>query len=675
MAINENSPVSILPKIGPVYSRLLEKLNILTIKDLVLHYPFRYDDYSKIVGSKMLKVGEPVTVIGDVTSISNSVTKSRKRLTSLTIDDGSGKVNAIWFNQFYISQNIKKGDRLALSGKPQFFGSKLVLISPEYEITREGKELKHTGRLVSVYPETEGVTSKWLSGKIDFLIKQNLISLTDPIPKKLVTKNALIDINKAISYIHFPENWGMVQTASERFSYQEMYETLLESTKKRNEWRKRKANKILKISTDKEINEKIRVLIKNLPFELTGSQKIALDEILIDLEKNEPMNRLLQGDVGSGKTVIALIACYAGFLNHGTSYLMAPTEILAKQHYETFKNILSPLGVGIALITGSVKEKISDINIGTHALIYDKTIDKNMCFAVIDEQHKFGVEQRAEIARKIDELNPHVLTMTATPIPRTLALTILGDLELSYLSEKPAGREDVKTWVITEEKRKDAYKWVKEKIEESKFEEQAFVVCPLIEESESESLNNVKAAAKEFESLAKTYLKGLKLGLLHGRMSSKDKEKVMGEFRDKKINVLVSTPVIEVGIDIPASTIVVIEAAERFGLASLHQIRGRVGRSEKKSYCILATTAKNANSVERLKLLEIHKNGLKLAEEDLKLRGPGEIMGKLQHGKLKFKFADITNISLIKKVKEDVEEYLSESTSSSGKINNKVASN
>ncbi len=661
MAINQNSPVSILPKIGPVYSDLLKKLGIFTIKDLILHYPFRYDDYSNIVEAKDLKEGEPVTVIGEVTSISNALTKNRKKLTQVSVNDGSGKVaHAVWFNQFYISQSIKKGDRIAISGKPQFFGNKLVISSPDYEITHQGRELKHTGRLVPVYPETEGLSSKWLRGKIDFLLRQSLIKLDDPIPTELINKNNLTELNKALEYIHFPENQIEATKAFERFSYQEMFETLLDSISKRNEWKKRKVNRILNISKSENVKEKVENLIEKLPFKLTNSQKKSLEEILKDLEGETPMNRLLQGDVGSGKTVIALVACYAGFLNGGSSYIMAPTEILAKQHYETFKKILEPLGVGISLITGSIKEKISDINIGTHALIYDKTVDKNMCLAVIDEQHKFGVEQRAEIAKKINQLNPHVLTMTATPIPRTLALTILGDLELSYLSEKPAGREEVATWVISEEKRIDAYKWLCSKIVESEFEEQAFVVCPLIEESESETLADVKAATKEFELLSQTVLKDLKLGLLHGRMPSKDKEKVITDFRDKKINVLVATPVIEVGIDIPASTIVVIEAAERFGLASLHQIRGRVGRANKKSFCILASTSKNPQAVSRLKLLETYHDGLRLAEEDLKLRGPGEIMGKLQHGKLKFRFADITDIEFVKKVKSDVEQILCE---------------
>ena len=426
-----------------------------------------------------------------------------------------------------------------------------------------------------------------------------------------------------------------------------------------------------------EFRNKINEFLNKLPFTLTNAQKRVADEIFKDLNRTKPMNRLLEGDVGSGKTVVSAIAMYLSFLNGFQSVLMAPTEILAQQHYQTIFKLLSPFKIKVGLATGSKKEGIKnqesgiknkkqnknhnsqfiihdskstfDVLVGTHAVL-SKTISfQNLGLVVIDEQQRFGVEQRALIRNK--GKNPHLLTMTATPIPRTIALTLYGDLDLSILDEMPIGRKQIKTWLVPPEKRDGAYFWIEKQIKETKS--QVFVVCPFIEESET--MQTVKAASKEFENLKNNVFKDLKLGLLHGKMKAKDKGEVLTKFRDGKIDILVATPVVEVGIDVPNATIIVIEASERFGLAQLHQLRGRVGRGDKQSYCLLFTESKNLQTLERLKAMEKHNVGSELAELDLRLRGPGEIYGTMQHGRKMLKIASFSDFELIKKVRKEAE--------------------
>lgn len=644
--LSEASSVKLIPQIGPASLDLLAKLGIETVEDLLYHFPFRYQDYTKVLKISSLMSGQSATVFGEVLEIENVFTRNHKRFTKMVIGDDTGKIGVTWFNQPYLAKSLVPGTKLWISGEVGVFGTKIGFIGPDYEIYKDSASI-HTGRLVPVYPETEGITSKWLRTRINFLLERN-IKLSEKLPKEALHQNKLTELNMALKWIHFPENWGQISLARKRFAFEEVYELLLEGEEKRREWKTKRPVKLLKPFT-----KDLAGFYKSLPFTLTGTQSKAIEEILLDMVQETPMNRLLQGEVGSGKTVVACAASYLSFLNGCQTYFMAPTELLAFQHFATLKKFLEPLGVKVGLITGSQKhEGEFDVVVGTHALL--NTDFKKVGLVIIDEQHRFGVKQRSKLLNLKDNKTPHLLTMTATPIPRTLALTLFADLDLSILEELPTGRQEITTWVVPKAKREKAYKWILDEIVNSEFKKQAFIVCPLIEESESESLSNIKAATVEFEKLKNTYFKKLKLGLLHGKMKPSEKDKVLSDFRNGKLTLLIATPVVEVGIDIPAATIMVIEAAERFGLASLHQIRGRVGRGSEKAYCLLFTESENEQALARIKLMETNSNGLKLAELDLGLRGPGQLAGVSQHGRFKLRFADITDLDLIKKAKEAV---------------------
>jgi ATP-dependent DNA helicase RecG len=464
----------------------------------------------------------------------------------------------------------------------------------------------------------------------------------------------------AYSNIHFPENKTLAKESQKRLAFDELFIIQLSAALVKKEWEKEKVGHQFKI--DKTITEKINTFINKLPFQLTSAQNRAVKEILDDLSKNKPMNRFLQGDVGSGKTVVAAIACYLAYLNGYQSLFMAPTEILAKQHFQTLSMLFKDYSLKIGLQTKSEKinnkrnnSPISDFNIiiGTHALLNEKLQFNQVGLVIIDEQHRFGVRQRAMLKEK--GINPHLLTMTATPIPRTVALVLYGELDISYLDEMPKGRLPVKTYLIPQEKRADAYSWIKKQIKEKN--ESVFIVCPLIEESNVETMKSVKAAKKEFENLKEIFSE-FKLGLLHGKLKTKEKNKVLEDFRSDKIKILVTTPVVEVGIDIPQATIMIIEAAERFGLAQLHQLRGRVGRSDKQSYCFLFTNSKSAKITERLTFFAKNNLGIKLAEYDLQTRGPGEVYGEKQHGFIDLKIASFTDYHLISQTKKAVDYFL-----------------
>ena len=409
---------------------------------------------------------------------------------------------------------------------------------------------------------------------------------------------------------------------------------------------------------------------QSLPFTLTSAQEKAITAMLEDMAEGKPMNRLLQGDVGSGKTVVAAVLVYITYLHGYQSVLMAPTEILAEQHFTTLKTLLDPLGVTLGLATGSKKINagLNEFNllVGTHAVITSKQQFKQLALVVIDEQQRFGVEQRGVLRSKGQ--NPHLLTMTATPIPRTVALTLYGDLDVSYLNEMPKGRKPVKTWLVPPEKREGAYTWIRQELEQ--HASQAFIICPFIEESEN--MQTVKAAAKEYERLQKEIYPDLKLGLLHGKLKAKEKEKVLEEFRQKQYHILVATPVVEVGIDIPNATIIMIEAAERFGLAQLHQLRGRVGRGDKQSYCLLFTEGKSEQTIQRLKAMETMNLGSELAEYDLQLRGPGDVYGKKQSGAHFLKIASFSDITLIEQAKDEAQ-YIAQDLQSYPKLSEKIA--
>lgn len=653
MELTLETPVAKLPLIGPTFARRLKRLGIETAEDLLYHFPFRYEDYSIVAPIVSLQDGETVTVQGEVSEMKNVYTRHGKKIQKAKISDDTGTLEVVWYNQPFLVRTIHQGQKVSLSGKVSQFGKNLVMESPDYEILKEPLAANHqqlvtihTGRLVPIYPETGRVSSKWLRSRINLVIKPLLDQVEDYLPKTLIKEHYLCELREALFQIHFPDSKELAQNARKRLSFDELFLLQLTGLKTKGEWEKETVGHRLSIA---KYRKEIAWFWEKIPFELTEAQKRAIKEIFADLAAEKPMNRLLEGDVGSGKTVIAAIAMYVTILNGYQTALMAPTEILAFQHFETISKILSPLGVKIGLITGSrkvesgVKGKGFNILIGTHALLSEKINFRNLGLVVIDEQHRFGVEQRAILRQK--GINPHLLTLTATPIPRTVALTLYGELDLSYLDQMPPGRKEVKTWVVPAEKRPAAYGWIEKQIRQEGT--CAFIICPLIEESET--LATIRAATAEYEKLQKEVFPKLHLGLLHGRMKGKEKEAVINDFRNGKLDILVATPVVEVGIDIPNATIMFIEGAERFGLAQLHQLRGRVGRGEKQSYCLLFTETQSPQAVRRLKALESLHSGAELAELDLKLRGPGEVYGTAQHGLPKLKLTSFSDFVLIEK--------------------------
>lgn len=645
--MNLQTPIATAGRIYKLYARRLEKLGIKTFEDFLYHIPFRYDDSSLISKINRVQPGEVVTIQGTVSEISNEFTKNFKRLQKAEIADDTGTIEVVWFNQPYLTKVIHAQDKISLSGKIDWFLRRLVIQSPDYELITSLPTI-HTGRLVPVYPETRGITSKWIRRQTYNLIKENKNQFVDYLPEPTLIEHSLIAFNDAIEQIHFPKTLEDVGRSRQRLSFDELFLLQLSAMERKLNWNK---NLISNPYSVEKFKNEIDEFLDKLPFILTHAQKRVIEEIFKDLALEKPMNRLLEGDVGSGKTVVSAITMFLSHLNGFQSVLMAPTEILAQQHYQTIFKLLSPFGIKISLATGSQKTKIKDFDVmvGTHAVLEKGISFDKLGLVVIDEQQRFGVEQRALIRSK--GKNPHLLTMTATPIPRTIALTLYGDLDLSILDEMPHGRKQIKTWLVPPEKRQGAYSWIEKKIKTT--DSQVFIVCPFIEESET--MQTVKAATKEFENLKNKIFKNLKLGLLHGKMKVKDKEEVLGKFRHGKIDILVATPVVEVGIDIPNATIIMIEASERFGLAQLHQLRGRVGRGEKQSYCLLFTQSKNPQTLERLKAMEKHNFGAELAELDLSLRGPGEIYGTMQHGRKMLKIASFSDFELIRKVRKEAE--------------------
>lgn len=631
-------------RIYKIYASKLAKLGINKIEDFLYHVPFRYDDYSLISKISNVQPGETVTIKGKVVAINNIYTRKFK-IQEAKVTDETGEIKITWFNQPYITKYLKEGDEVSLSGKVELYKGKNILQSPEFEVMTDKKTI-HTGRLVPVYSETRGVSSKWLRRQVFKILNENLDEITDFLPEEILIKNNLENLKDAFLKSHYPEKIEDADRGKNRLSFDELFLLRLSSLIKKREWEEKFQQKPLNVT---KYQDKIDNFIKKLPFELTASQKKAIEEIFNDLGSTKPMNRLLQGEVGSGKTVVAAVAMYLNFLNGYKSILMAPTEILANQHYKTITKFLKPYKISVELVTGSSKSrKDADIFIGTHALLHKKEDTKNLKLIVIDEQQRFGVGQRSIVRKKGD--NPNLLTMTATPIPRTVTLVMYGNLDLSFLSDMPKGRRKVKTWLVPVYKRENAYKWISEKISQG---DQAFIICPFIDESET--MQTVKAATKEFERLRSEVFPDLKIGILHGKLKSKEKQEVFDKFKKKDIDILVATPVVEVGIDFPNASIILIEEAERFGLAQLHQLRGRVGRGDKQSYCLLFTQSTNPQTLDRLKAMERLNNGAELAELDLKLRGPGQLFGTMQHGIPNLKVASFSNTKLLELTKKEAE--------------------
>lgn len=697
--MNISTPITEIPHVGPQYQKKLKRLGIKTIHDLLFHFPHRYDDFSNLIPISKAEEGGPFCFQGEILDIKVIRTfKKRMMLTQATIHDETGKLKALWFNQPYLINTFKKGDYVCLAGKIKGKRSAKYLTSPAYEkLPKDFKsfnsELTHTGRLIPVYPETEGVSSRWLR----FIIKPLLIKLKnqipDSLPEKIRKKYEFFPLQKALWQIHFPDSLKLAGEAKKRFAFEELFNLSLFVLRERVKLAREKATAI-------PINLKIiKEFIESLPFSLTDAQRKCTWQILKDLEKPRPMNRLLEGDVGSGKTVVAAAAALSvAKANHQIAF-MAPTEILAKQHQKTINKLLEKFDLGIGLITGKesyyknkktprkellekIKNGETDILIGTHAIIQDtnpKTKYKtpvqfnNLAFVIIDEQHRFGVEQRAMLCRRKDFI-PHLLSMTATPIPRTLSLTIYGDLDLSIIDELPKGRKKIITKIIQPKDKKETYEFIRQQVKEGR---QTFVICPRIEpparnashsdtdgaqilDERAFSWMEVKAVKDEYKKLSEEIFPDLKVGMLHGKMKTEEKEVIMKYFKEGEIDVLVSTSVVEVGVDIPNASVMMIEGSEKFGLAQLHQFRGRVGRSNFQSYCFLFTDKPGIIYNRRLRALISCENGFELAEKDLAIRGPGDFSGIRQWGIPDLTMASLTDVFLVEKARNEAKKVLEE---------------
>ncbi|MCD6402333.1 ATP-dependent DNA helicase RecG [bacterium] len=669
-----STPVEKIPYVGAGYQKKLKKLGIRNIRDLFFHFPHRYEDFSNLLQISEAKIGEKVCVLGKIQRIENTKTWKKKMiLTTALVKDDSGSLRVVWFNQPYLVNVLKEGDKICLAGKISMGPEGLYLQNPAYEKIKtfdlSKDKLLHTGRLVPVYPETEGLSSRWLRFIIRPLLTKLKNKLKDPLPEKIRSKYKLLTLSEALFQIHFPSTKKLAREAKKRFSFQELFILSLVVLREKLKIAKENAFSIpIKL-------EIIKRFVNSLPFKLTNAQKKVAWQILKDLEKKIPMNRLLEGDVGSGKTVVAVLAALNVVKAGYQVAFMAPTEILAKQHFKEVSNLLKNFKLKIALLTGKEskinRKKISrkklleklkngevDILIGTHALIQKEVKFGKLAFVILDEQHRFGVRQRAKLCQQPNFI-PHFLSMTATPIPRTLALTVYGDLDLSIIDELPKGRKKVITKVIPPKKRKMAYEFIKGEVKKGR---QVFVICPRIEAKNTKSLGwaEVKAVKEEYKKLSEEVFSDLRVAMLHGRLSSEEKERIMEDFKKRKIDILVSTSVIEVGIDVPNATVIMIEGAERFGLAQLHQFRGRVGRGKHQSFCLLFTDSPAKRTRKRLEALLTCEDGFTLSEKDLEIRGPGDFSGVRQWGIPDLPMASLKNLYLVEKTKNAAKEILSE---------------
>lgn len=640
-----DTSVQYVKGVGPRLASVLNKLGIFTVKDLLFYFPRRHEDRTRFARVSQLRHGDAATVLGTVIAADNVSTRGSLVLTKVLVDDGSGVVVLTWFNQKFRREQFQKlrGRKIIAYGTVQSGRWGVEIANPEWEVYSDDADPLSSGRVVPVYPLTEGVYQTQLRRIIRNAVDAYASLLEETLPVEIRGRLGLVDIERAIRNIHFPEDEEALEAARRRLVFDELFLLQLALA-----MRKRGAEapgRGIEFKIPDNLEEELRQI---LPFELTNAQKRVIREIASDMARPVCMNRLLQGDVGSGKTVVALAAMLIAARNGYQSALMAPTEILAEQHYLGISDYISRLdlmGIHVDLLTGSigasrrqaVRERIASgetqIVIGTHALIQEGVEFKNLGLVVIDEQHRFGVLQRAALVEK--GLNPDMLVMTATPIPRTLTLTVYGDLDVSIIDELPPGRKPVKThWKQVGERRK-VYEALRKIIDQGR---QAYVVCPLIEESEK---LQARAASELAEFLANEMFPDLRVGLLHGQMKTEEKDAVMSAFRRGEIDILVSTTVIEVGVDVPNATVMIIEDADRFGLAQLHQLRGRVGRGSEQSFCVLICEGTSEESIRRMQIMTSTNDGFTIAEEDLKLRGPGEFYGTRQSGMIGMKIADI----------------------------------
>ncbi len=663
-----NTSIKELTKVGEATAKKLVRLGIVTAGDLLWHLPRRYDDFSQQVKIADLKLDDKVNLIGEIQMIGNKRThRARMNITEALISDETDVLRVVWFNQPFITKTLKIGDKVSLAGKITEDFAGLVMISPSYEKVNAGQIL-HTQGLVPVYDLTAELSGK----QVRFMMGQVLklaAGIADILPIVIKEKNHLIDLSLALRLIHFPTSLAELEQAKQRIAFEELFLLQLRSQLAR---RQALSFDALAVAF---AEEDTKAMVASLPFALTEDQRRSAWEIIQSLASTKPMLRLLEGDVGTGKTVVALLAMLNVAKSGLQSALMAPTEILATQHYETLTRLAAVTNLRIALLTrtqyklNTTTDKLSkaklikiiaegeaDIVIGTHALIQEKVIFKNLDFVVIDEQHRFGVEQRkALMAKCVAETMPHLLSMTATPIPRSLALALYDDLDISIIKTKPMGRPPIITKIVEEADRAKAYDYIGAQIKAGR---QAFIICPLIDPSD---LLGVRSVTEEYERLSQTVFRDFTVGLLHGKLKAKDKDEMMKKFAANEINILVATSVIEVGIDVPNAVIMMIENADRFGLAQLHQYRGRVGRGKVQSYCFLLTDSGDEKARQRLNCLLEFDNGFDLAKADLKFRGPGEVYGRVQSGFPELKVASLFDFELMRRAKEAATGILAQS--------------
>lgn len=666
-----DTPLSQITSIKKPTLAKLERMGMTTVRDLLYHFPFRYEDYSAIHTIDSVAPEEKCTLLGTVTKIEAGRTWKKKMfLTEVTLTDDTGQIRLIWFNQRFVAQTLQDGMAIRVSGKVTRDSKGLLMQNPAFE--RSSRDATHTGRLVPVYPETAGLTSKFFRWQLTGIF-QKLTDFPDPIPADILQRLHLPSLKQALFSIHFPKDVEHEQIARKRFAFDEMLFVQLKALQVKALFETAKATAL---PFDEDV---VKKFVATLPFTLTNAQRKASFEILKDMERPQPMNRLLNGDVGSGKTVVAGIASFVT-AEHGYQVaILAPTEVLARQHFESFSRLFQGTGHDVALFTGSyrildgktttrpnllkaIQAGIPKIIVGTHALLQEDVAFDNLALIVVDEQHRFGVSQRARLQELSfesqdgqGELVPHFLSMTATPIPRTLTLAFFGNLDLSLLDELPKNRKPIITKIGSSERdRQKIYEFIRSEIAKGR---QAFVIFPLVEESMA--LKDVKAAIAEHQHLTETIFPHLSIGLLHGRLKAKEKEVVMHDFKERKYDVLVATAVVEVGIDVPNASIILVEEAERFGLAQLHQFRGRVGRGEHQSYCFLFPGKASGENNARLQVLEKSTSGFDIAEADLGIRGPGAFFGTRQSGLPDIAMENLTNMKLITIARDEAKTILS----------------